>query len=659
MTELQAPDIQATSGRDVFISYASQDKAVADVVCEALESAGVACWIAPRNVTPGEFYAESIVHAIDSTKVIVLILSQNAADSQHVLSEVERARSRRHPIVSLRIDLAQLPAALEYFLNTSQWLDASATGVDRAMPKLIAAVKNAVAQPSARARDNASPPETLKLSHRRSRLLAALAIIVAAACAYFVLDKVWLSKYAAAARTATAAASATPIGGKSIAVLPFVDMSEQHDQQYFGDGLAEEILNVLGTIPGLKVIGRSSSFQFRGDTQDLRKVGETLGARYIVEGSVRKSGKQLKVTAQLVDATDGTTRWSDTYVPSPADTLSLQRKIATAVARALRLTVLDYFSGGGTRSEEAHDLYLRGLRDVDSEDPEALQRAVTESTRAVEIDSTYVEGWVGLANAYDNVATTDRAPRAESYRLALQAIDKALALDPRNADAYSMRAFIRMNGYDWSGAEQDVRKSLQLHRSVNGIEAAAKLAIARGSLAEADDLLQEVLAMDPLDIFALDMQVYPLYPAMGRFKEADRIVDKLRDINGWVIGTNADRALNALWQGDHERALRLAKAEGDATMKLSLLVIIYTAIGNKELSKQTFQQYLRDPPDSDYYLANMYAVVGDHDRAFQHLDRAYEQRAPALLFIKVDPLLAKVRDDPRYTALLRKMRLPE
>jgi TIR domain-containing protein len=130
---------------DVFISYASADTSVADALCEALEREGVTCWIAPRDVVPGEFYADAIVRAIDASKVIVLVLSQNAVTSQHALREVERASSKRHPVVSFRVDLTPLPAALEYFLNTSHWLDASASGVDRALPKLVDAVKHLVA----------------------------------------------------------------------------------------------------------------------------------------------------------------------------------------------------------------------------------------------------------------------------------------------------------------------------------------------------------------------------------------------------------------------------------------------------------------------------------------------------------------------------------
>jgi len=631
-------------------------------IAEALKAAGIEVWFDKNELRGGEAWDRRIHNQIHDCRLFIAVISSNteARDEGYFRREWRLAVDRtldmaenKAFLVPVVIDgTSERSAAVPEAFHRVQWTrlpgnDSPASFVSQ-VARLMGADPGA-ATTAGTGPTPAVPPPPAPRHHHRRLSLGVLALLAVAAGGWIAWRNHWMP----------GSASDVGVGETSIAVLPFTDMSEQHDQQYFGDGLAEEILNVLGTIPGWKVIGRSSSFQFRDHTQDLRKVGEILGARYIVEGSVRKAGKQLNVTAQLVDATDGTTRWSDNYQPSPADALSLQRQIATAVAHALRMTVLGYFSGGGTRSEEAHDLYLRGIRDTDSGEPDAMQRAITELTRAVEIDPKYVEGWVGLANAYDNVATEGLAPRAENYRLALQAIDKALALNPTSADAYSMRAFVRMNGYDWSGAEEDIRRSLQLHRSVNGIEAASKLAIARGKLGEADDLLKEVLATDPLDVYALSMQAYPLYPAMGRFKEADRICDKLRDIDAAVPGLNADQAAIALWQGDHERALRMAEAEPDATTKLALLVIIYTATGKTELSKQTFAQYLRNPPDSDYYLASMYAIVGDRDRAFEHLDRLYERRAPDLLLLRVEPLFANLRGDPRYKALLRRLKLPE
>jgi len=302
----------------VFISYASQDKAVADAVCLALEQAGVACWIAPRNVVPGESYAGAIVHAIDGTKLIVLILSEHGAASQHVLREVERASSKRHPVVAFRIDAAPMPADLEYFLNTSQWLDASGMGVERALPRLVEVIQRIIASPVRAGIDQgptASPSQQIpvsKQSSRRPRLLAlALGVLGTLGLAYLAVDKLWVAKRGATEQSPPATTNIT--GDKSIAVLPFADLSEKHDQEYFSDGLAEELLDLLAKTPGLRVIARTSSLYFKGRQASLTEIARTLNVANILEGSVRQSGNRLRVTTQLIRANSGEHLWSETY----------------------------------------------------------------------------------------------------------------------------------------------------------------------------------------------------------------------------------------------------------------------------------------------------------------------------------------------------------
>jgi TIR domain len=210
-----------------FISYASADRAIANAVCAALESDGVRCWIAPRDVTPGELYAANIVHALDTTAVLVLVLSQHAAASAHVLREVERATSKRHPILSFRIDQAPLPESLEYFLNTSQWLDASATGADRALPRLVEAVKSVSAKSTAAALVNRAPLVAVKAEKRSSRMLLTLAAVIAAALAFVVVDRFWLSKPAGGQKAlveATAKSQHAPVARPHLRV--FFQMSK-------------------------------------------------------------------------------------------------------------------------------------------------------------------------------------------------------------------------------------------------------------------------------------------------------------------------------------------------------------------------------------------------------------------------------------------------
>jgi hypothetical protein len=241
MTEGGGEGNTSGSTPSVFISYASLDGTVAETGCEALEKAGVTCRIAPRDVTPGAFYGDEIVHAIDA-KVIVLILSQNAATSPHVLREVERAASKRHAVISLRIDKAPLPAGLEYFLNTSQWLDASSGDTVRALPKLVSAVQVTIRAPIATPTGvpSAHGPAPAVAARSRKRMALVVGSAVGLALVGFAADRLWPSSHRAATTPVASApvpvTAAAVIPEKSVAVLPFVDMSEKKDQEYFSDG---------------------------------------------------------------------------------------------------------------------------------------------------------------------------------------------------------------------------------------------------------------------------------------------------------------------------------------------------------------------------------------------------------------------------------------
>jgi len=334
----------------VFISYASLDSAIAESTCEALEKAGVRCWIAPRDVTPGAFYGDEIVHAIDAAKAIVLILSQNAATSPHVLREVERAASKRHAVISLRIDKGPLPAGLEYFLNTSQWLDASSGDTSRALPKLVSAVGAAIQAPTVTPTGlptaRALAPAVAAISPKG--LVFVVASVVGLALVGFAADRLWLSSHRAAAIPTTTPVASAPVPStaapvipeKPVAVLAFVDMSEKKDQEYFSDGLSEELIDMLTKVPELRVPARTSSFYFKGKQATLTDIAKALGVTHVLEGSVRKSGSALRVTAQLIRVDNGYHIWSETYDRNQEDVFKIQDDIARAVVDKLRLTLL-------------------------------------------------------------------------------------------------------------------------------------------------------------------------------------------------------------------------------------------------------------------------------------------------------------------------------
>jgi len=262
----------------------------------------------------------------------------------------ERASSKKRPIIALRTDAAPLTPAFEYFLSESQWIEAQAENMESAYAQLLYAIREPeqsaqgtkFGEPVSVAARAARPgrPE----SRRKRILLAAGIAFVAAILGAILADDFWLRRHDTAAQPTARAMVSTVTAGpmisdKSIAVLPFVDMSEKRDQEYFADGMAEEILDLLARIPGLTVIGRTSSFQFKGKNDDLRIIGKKLGAAYVLEGSVRKSGDRVRVTTQLINAQTGAHQWSDTYDRTFSDVLKMQDEIAAGLVRALQLTL--------------------------------------------------------------------------------------------------------------------------------------------------------------------------------------------------------------------------------------------------------------------------------------------------------------------------------
>jgi len=375
----------------VFISYASRDAAVAGALVEALERHGVQCWIAPRDVKAGAQYADAIIRGISSAKLIVLVLSEGAIGSSHVSREIERASSKKRPIIALRIDAAPLTPALEYFLSESQWIEAQTGSMEAAYAKLINAIRDPV-----RTAPRNDPAVRLEVSdstagavHPKLRsnwiLFAAGTVFVVAALAALLVNKFWISGHVVqekpVATTSLAPAAGVPaqptISENSVAVLPFTDMSEKKDQEYFADGLSEEILNLLAGIPTLSVIGRTSSFQFKGKNDDLRAIGAKLGAAYVLEGSVRRSADRVRVIAQLVGTHDGVHRWSNSYDRPFGDVLRLQGELAAGVARALEITVRTdtLQSHNASINPEAYDLYLHGLHAHDRYNREGFEAA--------------------------------------------------------------------------------------------------------------------------------------------------------------------------------------------------------------------------------------------------------------------------------------------
>jgi TolB-like protein/Flp pilus assembly protein TadD len=656
----------------VFISYASQDAAVAGALVEALERHGVGCWIAPRDVKAGALYADAIVRAISGAKAIVLVLSESSIASSHVGKEIERASSKKRPIIALRIDAAPLTPALEYFLSESQWVEAQTGSMEAAYAKLIDDIRDPAR--TAPRKTPAAPLEvaaaTARAAHPKLRfkwiLLAAGAVFVVAA---LLVYKFWISSHVAQERP-VATSSLAPAAGapaqptiseKSIAVLPFVDMSEKKDQEYFADGMAEEIIDLLAKIPSLTVIGRTSSFQFKGKTEDLRLIGAKLAAAYVLEGSVRKSGDHVRVTAQLISTQTGAHQWSDTYDQQVGDVLKMQDEIAAGLVRALQVTVGadDLQSRPKLKSVEAYDLYLRGRHAYDRYDEAGTEAAVGYFQQALERDPSLIPAAEWLAIAHEKLPERGIVPPREGYEQARASVERALKLDPQSGMMHGLLADIHaIYDWDWTAAVAEGKRALALApRDSVALTEVGQVYEGLGQWDEATRLYTASLALDPL-FPAAHFLLGTVRSRTGQYAEAEVEYREVAKISPTWEAPHFYLGWTLLAEGRLEAALAEMQQSGDSR-DLGLAAVYY-AMGRKAESDAALARYTKQHADDDAYdIAMVHAYRAEPDVAFAWLDRAYRQKDPTLYGIKSDPPFKNIEPDPRYKAFLRKMNLPE
>jgi TolB-like protein/Flp pilus assembly protein TadD len=664
LQERAANATASTEASRVFVSYASPDATVAGALVESLERHGIACWIAPRDVKAGALYADAIVRAISGAKALVLVLSESAIGSSHVGKEVERASSKKRPIIALRIDNAPLTPALEYFLSESQWIEAQAENKESAYGRLIDAIReperaapriNSAATPPAGAAP-AGHPKGL----RKRILLAAVLTVVAVAVAALLVDKFWQAKNVAAEQPTTAARGV--VSDKSIAVLPFTDMSEKKDQEYFADGIAEEVLDRLAKVPGLKVVGRASSFQFKGKSADPASIGTALGVAYLLEGSVRKEVGRVRVAAQLVETRSGAQRWSDRFDSDVVDMLQVQDTIAVEIARALQIAVeVDTAPRSSIKSPEALDAYLRGLQSVDRQSRESSEAAVASFQQALALDPTFAPAAIGLAKAYTFIGNEGWLPTKVAFERARKAALLAQQLDPQSPSPHVRLAEIYVTyDWDWAGADRELHQALALGpRNSDGARIASQRAAAIGQWDEARQLGIEAVALDPLDPYVHMILGWGIYLHTGDFAEAEQSFRRgLQIALKWGSGQYfLGEAL--MLQGHYEPALAEFRKETPDDGQFEGSAMAHFAAGRKSESDAALAEAIRHNGTSwPSEIARVYAFRGEKDRAFEWLDRAFDLRDEDLYVIKGDPLLKNLEGDPRYKAFLRKMNLP-
>jgi TolB-like protein/DNA-binding winged helix-turn-helix (wHTH) protein/Tfp pilus assembly protein PilF len=498
------------------------------------------------------------------------------------------------------------------------------------------------------------------VAQRRVWVVAGAIVVLALTAAYFSTDKEWLSTHT------MFGGSSVVVSDKSIAVLPFADMSEKKDQEYFSDGLAEELIEQLGNTPGLKVIARTSSFSFKGKSDDIPTIASKLNVANVLEGSVRRSGSHLRISTQLVRADSGQSLWSETFDREFRDVFAIQDEIAVAVVSALKLKL----AGGqtatgahGTTNPEAYNAYLLGrnlyIRSAYIQSTETVYRQAIEAyQKAINLDPRYADAYAELAMAkyYLGDYTGDLALETSAEQAAQQAIE----IDQHRASGYAVRGYLRFNmRYDWAGAEADFKQALVLDPTDSRVfRRYASVLNQVGRTEEAAALLQKGIEQDPLDASTWTGLVDALV-ASRNYPAAYDAVHRALAIRPTDNSSNFQLACLQLFDGKARDALATFQSNSFAIFRDTGVAMAEHTLGDAKSSQQALDRVIATAAgDAAYQIAEIYAWRGEKDKAFEWLERAYRQQDGGLTGIKIDLVLASLRSDPRYVAMLRKLNLP-
>ena len=459
--------------------------------------------------------------------------------------------------------------------------------------------------------------------------------------------------------------TATAPQKQSVAVLPFVDMSPGKDQEYFTDGLTENLLNGLAQVRDLQVAGRTSSFAFKGKNQDLRSIGEQLGVANILEGSVQKSGERIRITAQLVNASSGYHLWSQTFDRTLEDIFAVQDEIAVEVTKALKVALL----GEQVQAAEAHVAasssaayteYLKGRYADKVNTIEGALEAIDHYRRAIDLDPAMSLAWAGLASA-TAWHTGYSSDFAQGYEKARAAANKALELDDTLPEAHLALADVQMShDWDWSGAQASLQRALSLRPGDANI--LQKLARLEGILGKKDESLshmQQAAILDPLD-WGVQTGLAIAYSGTGQFDQSLEILRRVREMEPGRSGTHYRFGRHFLRTGKFSEALEEFKQEAFDFLSVSGQALALDKLGRTAESQTQLNLLITAIGESaSYQIAQVYAQRGDANSAMTWLERGFVIRDPGLVYLKSDSTFDPLRDDPRFQALLEKMHLAD
>jgi TolB-like protein/tetratricopeptide (TPR) repeat protein len=564
----------------VFISHSSKDKEVADAICRQLESAEIPCWMAPRNIEYGSDWTEAIMRGITACRVFVLVFSENANVSGHVRREVAKAFSLGLQVIPFRIQEVLPQAGLSYFLETVHWLDAVTAPLEKHLNSLTERVKMMLANggsvPPGALQAAAYPGLSIRLK-RRGWIIGAVLAVAAAG----IMTTAWF--YIAGDRASQQqpfpSGSLAEISAKSVAVLPFESISSSKDDGYFADGVQDEILNNLAKIAQLKVISRTSVMQYRADAKrDMRQIAYALGVANVLEGTVRREGNRVRVSAQLVDARSDNAVWADSYDRDLTDIFTIQSEVAQTIAGKLSAALSpeekQRIEAKPTKNLEAYDMYLKAKEKIvaaeikehgDPQKPATEALALLE--QAVQLDPNFAIAHCATAHL-QNFLYQRFDPTPERRALADEAINKALRLQPDLPEvhlAYANHLYRSQGDYERARAELAIAKrGLPNNAEVMLLE--ALMDRQQGKFDGAVRNFEEAINLDPRNPTPISELALTL-SYMRRFHEAERIWDRLISLvpDSPIVKIRKEYFTNVLRTGDDTAYL-----SGHDSLKVSL-----------------------------------------------------------------------------------------
>jgi TolB-like protein/Tfp pilus assembly protein PilF len=521
-------------------------------------------------------------------------------------------------------------------------------------------------------------------SSGKSPLLIAVAVLVVIA---LIAGWSWMqqSRRDDHENTSTASTNVVPATApnaanqNSVAVLPFVNLSDDKGSEYFSDGVSEELLTVLQKIPGLHVAARTSAFSFKDKNATAQEIGRKLGVAYLVEGSVRRAGETVRIAARLTRADSGEELWSENYTRDLKDVFAVQTELAQTIVEQLR----GRFAGteatskeriqaevqaaekGGTKNVEAHESYLQGRFFANQHSEKGTDQARAAYERAVQLDPKFALAWAGLAQTHIwdcNYATEGGQKGFNAHLVAArEAVERALTLEPDLPDALFARAVIETNfDYDWKGAAETLRKALAVAPEDPSLLAwAGSLAGARGETTQALEFFRRSVALDPVNAQARAFLAGSL-STVGHQEEARAEYAREIELNPSAPNSQAGIGLTYLLQGKFEEAA--AAAQQDAADWARLLIVSCARWAQKRIPESNAalsELIAKTGETAAYQIAEAYGYRNDKDRAFEWLESARRQHDAGLPGLRSDTLLANLHGDPRWTAFLRTMGLAD